>query len=123
MRNFTLVLVAGGLLMGAAGAASAQQLATAGPSPKGDVMVFTEKGSHTLSPTAMNTIRSAVDEARDAHRITLTGSPASVAAVKGELVRQGVPENAIVARNDVPSLPKAGDGLSDATDRGVSISF
>ena len=127
MRNFTLALVASGvasgLLMGTASVASAQELATAVPSPKSEFMVFTEKGNHTLSPTAMTTIRSAVNDARGAHRVTLAGSPESVAAVKGELVREGVPEHALVARNEASPLPKASDGLSDAADRGVSISF
>ena len=123
MRKYTLALLAGGLLMGVAGAATAQELATAVPSPKSEFMVFTEKGSHTLSPTAMATIRSAVTDARSARQVTVTGSPENVAAVKGELVRQGVPANAIVARNDTGSpLPKAGDGL-DPSDRRVSITF
>ena len=40
------------------------------------------------------------------------------------LVRQGVPASAIVARNDASSpLPKAGDGLSDPSDRRVAITF
>ena len=124
MRKFTQALVAGGLLMGAAGVATAQDLATAVPSPKSEFMVFTEKGNHALSPTAITTIRSAVSAARGAHQVTLTGSPQNVAAVKNELVREGVPANAIVARNDVGApLPKAGDGLSDPADRRVAISF
>ena len=122
MRKYTLALVAGSLVMGAVGVASAQDLASAvGPS-KSEFMVFTEKGSHTLSPTAVATIRSAVTDARSARQVTLTGSPENVAAVKGELVRQGVPANAIVARTDLGSpLPKA-DGL-DPSDRRVSITF
>jgi len=124
MRKHTLALVAGGLLMGAAGVASAQELATAVAAPKSELMVFTEKGSHALSPTAIITIRSAVSEARSAHQVTLTGDPANVAAVKNELVHQGVPANAIVARNDVGApLPKAGDGLSDTAERRVLITF
>ena len=124
MRNYTLALVAGGLLMGAASVVSAQDLATAVPSPKSEFMVFTEQGNHALSPTAIATIRSAVNDARGARQVTLTGSAENVAAVKGELMRQGVPANAIVARNDLGSpLPKAGDGLSDPADRRVSISF
>jgi len=124
MRKYTLALVAGGLLMGAAGVVSAQELATAVPAPKGEFMVFTEKGSHALSPTAIATIRNAVNEARSAHQVTLTGSPENVATVKSELVRQGVPADAIVARNDVGvPLPKAGDGLSDPSDRRVEIRF
>ena len=123
MRKYTLALVAGSLLMGAAGVASAQDLATAVAPSKSEFMVFTEKGSHALSPTAIATIRSAVNDARGS-RVTLTGSPQNVAAVKNELLRQGVPANAIVARNDTSSpLPKAGDGLSDPSERRVSITF
>jgi hypothetical protein len=122
MRKYTLALVAGSLVMGAVGVASAQDLASAVVPSKSEFMVFTEKGSHTLSPTAVATIRSAVTDARSARQVTLTGSPENVAAVKGELVRQGVPANAIVARNDLGSpLPKA-DGL-DPSDRRVSITF
>jgi len=122
MRKYTLALLAGSLLMGTAGVASAQDLESAAVPSKSEFMVFTEKGSHTLSPTAMATIRSAVADARSARQVTVTGSPDNVAAVKGELVRQGVPANAIVARNDTGSpLPKA-DGL-DPSDRRVSITF
>ena len=85
-------------------------------------MVFTETGSHALSPTAISTLRTAVSEARSARQITLIGRPANVAAVKSELVRQGVPADAIVARNETSApLPKAGDGLSDLLDRRVEI--
>jgi hypothetical protein len=124
MRKYTLALLAGSLLVGIAGVASAQDLATAVVPSKSELMVFTEKGSHALSPTAMATIRTAVNDARSARQVTLTGSPENVAAVKSELVRQGVPANAIVARNDASSpLPKAGDGLSDPSDRRVAITF
>jgi hypothetical protein len=115
--------------MGAASVASAQEtsaqeLATAVPSPKSEFMVFTEQGSHALSPTAIATIRSAVNDARGARHVTLSGSAENVAAVKSELMRQGVPANAIAARNDLGSpLPKVGDGLSDPADRRVSIAF
>ncbi len=124
MRKYTLALVAGSLVMGTAGMALAQDVATATVPSKSELMVFTEKGNHALSPTALATIRSAVADARNAHQVTLTGSPASVAAVKSELVRQGVPATAIVARNDIGSpLPKTGDGLGDVSDRGVAITF
>ena len=105
MRKYTLAFLAGSLLMGA-GVASAQDLASAVVPSKSDLMVFTEKGSHTLSPTAIATIRSAVNDARGA-RLTLTGTAENVASVKNELVRQGVPSSSIVARNEVGSpLPK-----------------
>jgi len=124
MRKYTLALLAGSFLIGTAGVASAQDLATAVVPSKSELMVFTEKGSHALSPTAMATIRTAVNDARSARQVTLTGSPENVATVKSELVRQGVPANAIVARNDAGSpLPKAGDGLSDPSDRRVAITF
>jgi hypothetical protein len=124
MRKYTLALLAGSFLIGTAGVASAQDLATAVVPSKSELMVFTEKGSHALSPTAMATIRTAVNDARSARQVTLTGSPENVAAVKSELVRQGVSANAIVARNDAGSpLPKAGDGLSDPSDRRVAITF
>ena len=124
MRKYTLALLAGSFLMGAAGVATAQDLATATVPSKSDFMVFTEKGSHALSPTAIATIRGAVNDARSARQVTLTGAPENVAAVKAELVRQGVAANAIVARKDAgATLPGAGDGLSDPTERRVTISF
>ena len=124
MRKYTLALLAGSLLVGAAGMATAQDLATAATPSKSEFMVFTEKGSHALSPTAIATIRSAMNDARSARQVTLTGSPENVAAVKNELMRQGVPANAIVARNDTSSpLPKAGDGLSDPSERRVAFTF
>ena len=123
MRKYTLALVAGSLVMGVAGVASAQDLASAVAPSKSEFMVFTEQGSHALSPTAIATIRSAVNDARGA-RVTLTGSPENVAAVKNELVRQGVPKSSIVARNDLGTpLPSAGDGLSDPSSRRVAITF
>jgi hypothetical protein len=123
MQKYTLALLAGSLLMGAGGVASAQDLATAAVPSKSEVLVFTEKGNHALSPTALSTIRSAVNDARGG-KVTLSGSPANVAAVKSELVRQGVPSTSIVARNDVGSpLPNSGGGLSDIANRGVSITF
>ena len=123
MRKYTLALLAGSLVVGVVGVASAQDLANAAVPSKSEFMVFTEQGSHALSPTAIATIRSAVNDARGA-RVTLTGTPESVAAVKNELVRQGVPTSSIVARNDLGTpLPSAGDGLSDASSRRVAISF
>jgi hypothetical protein len=121
MQKYGIALLAGTLLVGAAAGTMAQELASAVPAPKGEFMVFTEKGSHALSPTAISTIRTAVSEARTARQVTLIGRPENVAAVKSELVRQGVPADAIVARNDVAPLPKVGDGLSDPSDRRVEI--
>jgi hypothetical protein len=122
MRKLGIALLAGGILVGTAATATAQDVASAVPPPKDEFLVFAEKGSHALSPTAISTIRLAVSEARTARQVTLIGRPENVAAVKRELVRQGVPAGAIVARNDTSApLPKARDGLSDPLDRRVEI--
>ena len=55
-------------------------------------------------------------------RVTLVGGGEDAARVKEELVRQGVRADAIVVKSEVGSpLPKAGDGLSDPSDRRVTI--
>jgi hypothetical protein len=123
MRKSGMVLLVGGLVLGATGA-MAQQLASAVPQPKGEFVVFAEKGSHALSPTALVTVRMAASEASSAHRVTLVGRPENVASVKGALERNGVPADAIVVRSE-PRAPiaKAADGLSDPTERRVEIKF
>ena len=127
MRKHILAVTAGGLLLGAAGIASAQDVAVATPAPpapKSTVVVFTEKGDRALSPTALASIRSAAGKARDAHVVMLSGSPRTMGVVRDELVRQGVSASSIVARNDAASpLPKPHDGLSDPADRHVEIAF
>lgn len=124
MRKFILALLAGGLLTGIASVALAQDMASAVPAPKSEFMVFTEKGNHALSPTAIAMIRSVADDARQSRHITLSGSAANVAAVKSELIREGVPQSAIVVRSDLDKpLPRTGDGLSDPADRRVVITF
>jgi len=124
MRLYTVAFLGGVLIMGATDVAAGRDLAMAGTAPKSEFVVFTEKGSRALSASAIGTIRSALDKARGARQVTLTGRPQNVAAVKNELVRQGVSANAIIARNDIGApLPKAGDGLSDPADRRVEITF
>jgi hypothetical protein len=124
MRNSTLALLVGGLSLGTAGIAAAQDLAEAVPAPKGALMVFTEKGDRALSPTAVHAIHQAADKARAARSVTLTGSPQDVATVRAQLVRDGVPARAIVARNDAGTpLPRTRDGLSDPAERHVAITF
>jgi hypothetical protein len=121
MRKFTIALLTGGLVMGSAAAASAQDLATAVPTSKSEFMVFADRGA-ALSPTALAIIRNAASEAKSARQVTLTGRSEDVARVKEELVKQGVPAQAIVVQRDAHApLPKAGDGLSDAADRRVEI--
>ena len=124
MQNYKygIALLAGGLLMGVAAAATAQQeIAFAAPPPKGEFVVFAEKGSHALSPTAVAIIRNAAGQASTVHRVTLSGRPEDVTQVKTELVRQGVPAHAIVEQRGIAPLPKVADGLSDPMDRRVEI--
>ena len=122
MQKYRMVLLVGGLLIGAASAATAQQLATAVPAPKSGFMVFTEAGSHALSPTAIATIRAAVRKADATRTVVLTGRPENVATVKSELMRQGIPDEAIVTRNEARApLPRPQDGLSNPLDRRVEI--
>jgi hypothetical protein len=122
MRYSGIAILVGGLL--AAGAAPAQtNIAAAVPAPKGEVVVFADKGQ-ALSPTALDTIRAAAGEANAASRVTLVGRPDNAAAVKSELVRQGVPTQAIVVQPERRSpIAKAADGLSDPIDRRVEIRF
>src|SRR5258708_35889916 len=124
MQKYRIARRVGGLFMGVAGTATAQQLASAAPPPKGDFFVFAEKGSHALSPTAVATIRTAASEASSARHVALFGRPENIAPVKSELVRQGVPADAIVVQREASAPPlKAADGLSDPMDRRVEIRF
>jgi len=120
MKKFGMALLAGGLLMGTAVTAMAQDVAALVPPPKSEFMVFADKGSHALSPTAVSTIRAAATSATG--KVTLVGRSEDATRVKDELVRQGVRAEAIVVKSDVGApLPKSGDGLSDPTDRRVTI--
>jgi hypothetical protein len=124
MQKYGIALLVGGLFMGVAAAATAQGLASAVPPPKGDFFVFAEKGNHALSPTAIAIIRTAAGQASSARHVTLSGRTADIALVKSELVRQGVPAEAIVVQREASaSLPKVDDGLSDPMDRRVEIRF
>lgn len=123
MRNFGIAMVIGGLVLGAGGA-MAQQMASATPAPRSEFVVFAEKGSHALSPTAQATVRKAASEASSASRVTLIGRAENVAPVKGELVKSGVPAQAIVVRPDASApVAKTADGLSNPIDRRVEIKF
>ena len=122
MNKIGMAIVAGGLLMGTAVTAMAQDVAALVPPPKSEFMVFADKGSHALSPSAVNTIRAAATSVGATRQVTVIGRGEDAARVKDELVRQGVRADAIVVKSDAgPPLPKAGDGLSDPTDRRVTI--
>ncbi len=50
MRNLSMAILAGGLLVSMDGAATAQNIASAGPAPKKEFVVFADKGSATRFP-------------------------------------------------------------------------
>jgi len=118
-----MAILAGGLLVGTAGLATAQNMASAVPAPSKEYVVFADRGS-ALSPTAEATVRSAANEASGARQVTLVGRVENTAPVKGELIRQGVAPQAIVVKQEARSpIAKSMDGLSDPIDRRVEIKF
>ena len=126
MRNVGIAVIVGGLIVGMAATASAQQpaqelaMATAGPTK--DFVVFANKDNHTLSPTALKIVRQAASEAGRADKVTLVGRADETAAVKAALVRQGVPSEAIAVHREARApIARPSDGLSDSIDRGVQI--
>lgn len=123
MRNPGMAILAGGLLVGTAGAAMAQNIASAVPAPAKEFVVFADRGS-ALSPTAAAMVRTAASEASGARKVTLIGRAENIAPVKGELVRQGVAPQAIVVKQQARApIAKPIDGLSDPIDRRVEIKF
>lgn len=123
MRNLGIAILAGGMVIGAAGAAMAQNIATAVPAPAKDYVVFADRG-HLLSPTATATVHNAAMEASDARRITLIGRAENVAQVRSELVKQGIAPQAIVVKQEARApIAKPIDGLDDPVDRRVEIKF
>ena len=123
MRNIGMAVLAGGLLIGAAGVATAQNMASAVPAPAKEYVVFADRGS-ALSPTAAAMVRTVASEASGARQIILIGQPENIAPVKGELVRQGVSPQAIVVKQEARApIAKPIDGLSDPIDRRVEIRF
>jgi hypothetical protein len=113
-----IAILAGSMV--ATGAMAQGQLASAVPGPQREMLVFTDKGGQ-LSPTAVATVRTA---AQASSRVTLVGRLETVAAVKAELQRQGVPAQAIVVKPDGNApVAKTADGLSNPVDRKVEIKF
>jgi hypothetical protein len=95
---------------------------TLSPSPRSEYIVFFDSGSNRLSPLAIETVRSAAQAARSARMIELAGRPDYANAVKQELVRQGIPANAISIR-PATGRPLQKVGASDPIDRRVEIRF
>jgi len=124
MRTIGMAILAGGLLVGMAGAATAQQLASAVPAPKKEFVVFTDRGGAVLSPTAAAMVRTAASEASGARQVTLIGRAENIALVKGELIRQGMAPQAIIGKPEARApIARSMDGLSDPIDRRVEIRF
>lgn len=124
MQKLSTVLVIGGLALTPL-SAMAQNLASApasAPVVRSDHLVFL--GSDANVPaSAMQTVRSAADAARQAP-IRIEGRADYANAVKQELVRQGAPASSItVSPVTAQPLPKAGDGVAVPTDRGVILRF
>jgi hypothetical protein len=120
-----MAILAGGLLIGTAVTACAQtEMAYSAPAPKSELVVFADKGGSALSPTAVQTVRTAALEANAAGEVTLIGRAENVASVKDELMRQGVPADAIKEQHEMRTpMAKAADGLSDPIDRRVEIKY
>ena len=81
MKKIGMALLAGGLLMGTAVTAMAQDVAALVPPPKSEFMVFADRGSHALSPTAVATVRAAAIKAGEALTLTFDDGEAKAAAL------------------------------------------
>lgn len=125
MKKFSIALAIGGLALMPLSTMS-QDIASAPattPSAKFDHMLFMEKGTGRVPDSAMETVRSAADAAKLAP-VRIEGRADHVNAVKQELVRQGAPASSISVRTTAAQpLAKAGDGVTDPTDRGVALRF
>lgn len=133
-------LLAGSVAM-LAPVANAQNLAAAAPSgarsaassdavvakPRPGYVVFFERNSTELSPTANATIRQAAEasRAKKASIIRIVGRPDLAEAVKATLVLQGVlPTSiALVGRDDTSPIVRASSGTAEPITRSVLIAF
>lgn len=138
MRTALSAVLAGSVALLASGlTANAQNLAAAAPSatnassnavakPRPGYVVFFERGSTELSPTANGTIRLAADasRAKKGPIIRIVGRADLAEAVKSALVLQGVlPTSiALVGRDDSP-IVRASTGVAEPLNRRVLIAF
>jgi outer membrane protein OmpA-like peptidoglycan-associated protein len=131
-------LLAGSAVLLAPGlSANAQNLAAAAPSaasdnaavakPRPGYVVFFERGSTELSPTANDTIRLAADasRAKKSPIIRIVGRADLAEAVKSALVLRGVlPTSiALVGREDTSPIVRASTGAVEPVNRSVLIAF
>jgi hypothetical protein len=116
-------LVFAGILAGAAGGAAAQSTNVAYGAPRADYVVFLDHGAR-LSPVASGTVHMAAEAAKSARTINVAGRRDYAEVVRNQLVRDGVPVQAITLTPKVDdSLPSLADGMSDPAKRRVEISF
>jgi len=124
MQKLSTALVIGGLAMMPL-CATAQNLASApasAPVARSDHLVFLESDA-SVPASAMETVRSAADAARQAP-IRIEGRADYANAVKQELVRHGAPASSIsIAPVTTQTLPKAGDGVAVSPERSVKLRF
>jgi hypothetical protein len=119
-------ILLGGLVAAPLQAPMAQSTEVAFASdPRPGYVVFFDKGTSHLSRVADETIRrAAVDADKSAGLVRVVGRADYAAAVKDELVRNGVPSRSIVV---VPKtgnpLPTIADGVSEPANRSVEIKY
>jgi hypothetical protein len=117
-------LVLASILAGVAGEVAAQSTNVAyGSAPRTDYVVFLDNGAR-LSPVATGTVRMAAEAAKSARTVNLTGRRDYAEVVKSQLVREGVPVQAIMVTPTAgDALPTLRDGMPDPAKRRVEISF
>jgi hypothetical protein len=119
-------ILLGGLVVAPFQASMAQtNVAYAHPNEQPGYVVFFDKGTSQLSAIADETIRrAAADADKAAGLVRVVGRADYAAAVKNELVRDGVPARSIVVvpRNGSP-LPTIADGVSEPANRSVEIKY
>jgi hypothetical protein len=125
MQKLSTALIIGGLAAMPL-SAMAQDLASAPatvPVVRSDHLVFMGSDASRVPDSAMGTVRSAADAAKQSP-VRIEGRADYANAVKQELVRQGAPATSISVRPvPVKPLPKAGDGVPEPSDRGVLLRF
>ena len=122
MRKLSIAVL-GGLVLAPLSAMSQNIASAPNTIANSEHMLFMESGSTRVPASAMDTIRSAADAAKAAP-VRIEGRADYANAVKQELVRQGAPAEAITVRPVAAKpLVKAGDGVTDPTDRRIEIKF
>lgn len=134
----TALLAGSAALLSPALTANAQNLAAAAPSPnvssnaevakpRPGYVVFFDRGTTELSPTANDIVRQAADASRSkkAPIIRIVGRADLAEAVKAALVLQGVRPTsiALVGRDDTSPVVRASTGTVEPASRSVLIAF